>query len=68
MIPQPLFDVVIHVAGDNDTGQVGPFDVSIIDRYHKRGDIIGAHQADTLDDAIRFAKGAVNEFTRGVQR
>ncbi|GJJ20066.1 hypothetical protein [Mycolicibacterium mageritense] len=65
MTKRPLFDVTIAVSGNDDTG-TGIYDVTIVDRYHKRGDIIGEKRDLTsLDDAIVFAKGAVTAFMQG---
>lgn len=63
---QPLFDVVLHVYGDPETG-TGLYDVDIIDRHRNRGEVIGQHQANSLDDAITFAKGAVTAFMEGTE-
>lgn len=64
---RPLFDVIISVEGDDDTG-AGIYSVQIVDRYHKRGDIIG-HKSGllNLDEAMAFAKGAVTAFTEGTE-
>jgi hypothetical protein len=66
MAQQPLFDVILHVFGDTETG-AGIYDVSIIDRYHKRGDIIGQTEANSLDEALEFARGAVTAFMEGTR-
>lgn len=66
----PLFDVVISVSGDDDTGG-GVYDVTIVDRYdtpgHTPGDIIGRHEAHNLADAMQFARGAVTAFMKETQ-
>jgi hypothetical protein len=61
----PLFDVVISVSGDDETGG-GIYEVTIIDRYHPENDVIGRKECmHSLDDAIEFAKGAVTAFMEG---
>lgn len=69
----PLFDVVISVSGDDETGS-GIYDVTIIDRYHETrsganwhlSDVIGQKtDLHSLDDAMEFAKGAVTAFMKG---
>jgi hypothetical protein len=65
----PLFDVVISVYGDENTGS-GIYDVFVIDKYHGGpGDtpwVVG-HQSNltSLDQSIQFAKGAVTAFMEG---
>lgn len=67
---QRLFDVVLEVSGDSETGG-GVYDVKIVDRYdapgHTPGDIIGQHEALNLADAMEFARGAVTAFMKGTQ-
>lgn len=67
---QPLFDVVLNVFGDTNTGG-GVYDVTIVDRYdapgHTLGDVIGRHEASSFDDAMAFARGAVTAFMEGTQ-
>lgn len=64
---RPLFDVILHVEGEDETG-TGIYSVEIVDRFHKRGDIIG-HKSNllSLDEAMAFAKGAVTEFMKGTE-
>lgn len=64
MTKRPLFDVVLAVHGDDDTG-TGIYDVRIIDRYRDSGSLIG-HKSDltSLDEAMQFARGAVSAFMR----
>lgn len=70
VMKQPLFDVVLNVFGDTNTGG-GIYDVTIVDRYdapgHTPGDVIGRHEATSLDDAMTFARGAVTAFMEGTQ-
>ncbi|WP_431231472.1 hypothetical protein ACQ856_18090 [Mycolicibacterium psychrotolerans] len=70
MTVQRLFDVVLEVSGDTETGG-GLYDVTITDRYdgpgHTPGAIIGRHEARNLDDALAFARGAVTAFMEGTQ-
>ena len=65
-----LFDVLISVSGDNNTG-TGIYDVFIIDKYHAGNDdtyfsVVGQKSNLTsLDQAIEFAKVAVTAFMEG---
>lgn len=61
-----LFDVIISVDGESDTMELFT-SVKILDRYrHRDGEVI-AEQADfpDLDDALAFARGAVEAFRSG---
>lgn len=61
----PLFDVVISVSGDDETG-TGIYTVKVIDRYHQGDDVIGQkYDMHSLDEAMEFAKGAVTAFMEG---
>ena len=64
----PLFDVIISVYGDKDTGG-GIYDVFIIDKYHGIDPWVMAHQSNmtSLDQAMQFAKGAVTAFMEGTK-
>lgn len=63
----PLFDVIISVQGDDETGG-GIYTVQIIDRYHKHTKVVDEKREMTsLNDALAFAKGAVTAFMEGTQ-
>lgn len=64
-----LFDIVIAVTGDQETGAYGMTGV-LVDRYHTDefddGNIIGeSEEFQRLDDVIAWAKGAVTAFMEG---
>jgi len=62
-----LFDAVIRVSGD-DAGAMS-FRVDLVDRYHDGPDVprlIGSSPTFTdLDDAVGWARGAIESFQRG---
>ena len=45
----------------------GVYDVSVIDRYHKRGDIIGELAYQQFRSSVAVRKGAVTAFTQGTE-
>jgi hypothetical protein len=60
---EPLFDVIISVDGDPDSGEFFT-SVKIVDRCrHLDGSLIGEpSEFDTVDDAIEHARGAILAF------
>jgi hypothetical protein len=62
-----LFDVTLEVSGNPDTGECF-YNVVILDRYNQDGPfprVIGTSQAESLDAAMEFARGAVTAFLQG---
>jgi hypothetical protein len=58
---QPLFDVIITVLGDTETRDVS-YDVSVLRLYTTREHIGVLDDAQRLEDALEFARGAVTAF------
>lgn len=63
---RPLFDVVISVSGDEESGTL-TYDVRIVDTRDDSSRLIGRATSPmtSLDEAMRFAKGAVSAFIEG---